>query len=319
MMIAKELRIVFMGTPEFAAHTLRRLFETGYNIVAVVTMPDKPAGRGLKLQQSAVKQYAESVGLNVLQPVNLKDPDFVATFNALEADLGIVIAFRMLPEVIWSAPRLGTFNLHASLLPQYRGAAPINWALINGDSETGVTTFMLNHKIDEGAILARAKVDIQADDNAGTLHDKLMNVGAELVDSSINALATGNYTAISQDDIAEPTLRPAPKIFKPDCHIDFRADGQRIINLIRGLSPYPAAWFSLTDELIVKVFAASFEQGSNGSRSAGTIVTDDRLYIKIACADGFIDLTDLQISGKRRMSAPELLRGFRGLGDYATH
>ena len=235
MKSAKELRIVYMGTPDFAVAPLKALVEGGYNVVAVVTTPDKPSGRGLKVNESSVKRYAASVGLPILQPVKLRDEEFIAQFQALEADLGIVIAFRMLPELIWSAPKMGTFNLHASLLPQYRGAAPINRAIMNGEKVTGVTTFLLNPRIDEGAVLGQVKVDIEPTDNVGTLHDKLMNVGVDLVLDTVERIAKGDVTPIEQDVMIEGELKAAPKIFKEDCHIDFSQSGEQIVNLVRGL------------------------------------------------------------------------------------
>lgn len=312
---AKDLRIVYMGTPDFAVAPLKALVEGGYNIVAVVTTPDKPSGRGLKVNESAVKRYAVEAGLPILQPVKLRDEEFVEAFRALDADLGIVIAFRMLPEIIWSAPKMGTFNLHASLLPQYRGAAPINRAIMNGETVTGVTTFMLNPQIDEGAIIGQVKVEIEPTDNVGTLHDKLMNVGTDLVLETVEKLAAGEAQPIEQSEVECGELKPAPKIFKEDCHIDFSRSGEDIINLVRGLSPYPAAWAALTDSLTVKIFDASFEPSDN-VRSAGEVVSDDKRYIKVACADGYISIKELQLSGKKRMSAEELLRGFRNICSY---
>ncbi|MBE6201347.1 MAG: methionyl-tRNA formyltransferase [Rikenellaceae bacterium] len=315
MKSAKDLRIVYMGTPDFAVAPLRALVEGGYNVVAVVTTPDKPSGRGLKVNESAVKRYAVEAGLPILQPVKLRDEEFVEAFRALDADLGIVIAFRMLPEIIWSAPKMGTFNLHASLLPQYRGAAPINRAIMNGETVTGVTTFLLNPQIDEGAIIGQVKVDIEPADNVGTLHDKLMNVGTDLVLETVAKLAAGEAQPIEQSEVECGELKPAPKIFKEDCHIDFGRSGEEIINQVRGLSPYPAAWASLTDTLTVKIFDASFEPSDN-VRSAGEVVSDDKRYIKVACADGYISIKELQLSGKKRMSAEELLRGFRNICSY---
>lgn len=312
---AKDLRIVYMGTPDFAVAPLKALVEVGYNVVAVVTTPDKPSGRGLKVNESAVKRYAAEAGLPILQPVKLRDEEFVETFRALDADLGIVIAFRMLPEIIWSAPKMGTFNLHASLLPQYRGAAPINRAIMNGETVTGVTTFLLNPQIDEGAIIGQVKVEIEPTDNVGTLHDKLMNVGTDLVLETVEKLAAGEAQPIEQSEVECGELKPAPKIFKEDCHIDFSRSGEDIINLVRGLSPYPAAWAALTDTLTVKIFDASFEPSDN-VRSAGEVVSDDKRYIKVACADGYISIKELQLSGKKRMSAEELLRGFRNICSY---
>mgnify|MGYP006353277901 FL=1 len=309
------MRIVYMGTPDFAVAPLKALVEGGYNVVAVVTTPDKPSGRGLKVNESAVKRYAVEVGLPILQPVKLRDEEFVSAFKALDADLGIVIAFRMLPEIIWAEPRLGTFNLHASLLPQYRGAAPINRAIMNGETETGVTTFLLNPQIDEGAVLGQTKVAIEPSDNVGTLHDKLMNVGVDLVLETVEKIADGNVTPIEQSDMCDGELRPAPKIFKEDCHIDFSRSGEQIVNLVRGLSPYPAAWANLSEGLSAKIFEVAFEPQSVDVE-CGTVASDGKKYIRVACADGWIVVKELQLSGKKRMTAEELLRGFRNLTDY---
>lgn len=314
-MISKELRIVYMGTPDFAVAPLKALVEGGYNIVAVVTTPDKPSGRGLKVTESAVKRYATEVGLPIFQPVKLRDEEFVAQFKALNADLGIVIAFRMLPEIIWAAPRLGTFNLHASLLPQYRGAAPINRAIINGERVTGVTTFLLNPQIDEGAVLGQVKVEIEPTDNVGTLHDKLMAVGTDLVLDTVEKIAAGDITPIEQSEIFDGELKPAPKIFKEDCHIDFARSGEEILNLVRGLSPYPAAWGSLAENLTAKIFEVEFKP-QVVKDAPGTILSDERKYIRVVCADGLVEIKELQLSGKKRMSAEELLRGFRNITSY---
>lgn len=311
----KELRIVYMGTPDFAVAPLRALVEGGYNVVAVVTTPDKPSGRGLKVNESAVKRYAVEAGLPIYQPVKLRDEEFVTAFRELDADLGIVIAFRMLPEIIWAAPRLGTFNLHASLLPQYRGAAPINRAIMNGEMVTGVTTFLLNPQIDEGAVLGQVKVEIEPTDNVGTLHDKLMNVGVDLVLETVEKIAAGEVSPIEQESMFEGELKPAPKIFKEDCHVDFSLRGEQIVNLVRGLSPYPAAWANLAENLSVKIFDVEFEpQGIDVE--VGTIFSDDKKYIKVACADGVVNIKELQLSGKKRMTAEELLRGFRNPTNY---
>lgn len=312
---AKELRIVYMGTPDFAVAPLKALVEGGYNVVAVVTTPDKPSGRGLKVNESAVKRYATEVGLPIFQPVKLRDEEFVSAFKDLRADLGIVIAFRMLPEIIWAEPRLGTFNLHASLLPQYRGAAPINRAIMNGETETGVTTFLLNPQIDEGAVLGQTKVAIEPSDNVGTLHDKLMAVGVDLVLETVNKIAEGNVTPIEQSDMCDGELHPAPKIFKEDCHIDFSRSGVEIVNLVRGLSPYPAAWANLSESLSAKIFEVAFEPQSVDVE-CGAINSDGKKHIRVACADGWIDVKELQLSGKKRMTAEELLRGFRNPTDY---
>lgn len=318
-MSGKELRIVFMGTPEFAVHSLRALVEGGYNVVAVVTTPDKPAGRGQKMHQSDVKVYAESVGLRVLQPVRLKDEAFVEEFRALNADLGVVIAFRMLPEIIWSMPRLGTFNLHASLLPQYRGAAPINWAIINGDKMSGITTFMLQHEIDTGDVIEQASVEITEEDNAGSLHDRLMMVGRDAVLSTVEKIASGNYTAIPQTEMTSGELRGAPKIFKEDCRIDWANSGEHIALLIRGLSPYPAAWTPLwrdgQEVGSLKIFAAKFTPRSV-NQPVGTILTDGKSSLEVVCANGVMAVSELQLAGKRRMKVDEFLRGMREIENY---
>lgn len=316
----KELRIVFMGTPEFAVPSLRALVEGGYNVVAVVTTPDKPAGRGQKLHESDVKIAARELGLPILQPEKLKAPEFVEAMQTLNPDLSIVIAFRMLPEVIWAMPRLGTFNLHASLLPQYRGAAPINWAIINGETETGVTTFLLNHEIDKGAILGQVRVPILPEDNIGTLYDKLMQTGTSLVTETVDKIAAGETAPIEQQHIDESTLRPAPKIFKEDCRIDWTWDGRRIVNFVRGLSPYPAAWTQMhsTDgqtSVPVKIFSVSFESVLHDA-GCGTLESDDRTYIKTACSDGWITLKEIQIAGKKRLPVRELLLGLRNIDRY---
>ncbi|MBR5849639.1 MAG: methionyl-tRNA formyltransferase [Alistipes sp.] len=318
-MNAKDLRIVFMGTPEFAVPSLRALVEGGYQVVAVVTTPDKPAGRGQQLRESDVKVAARELGLPILQPEKLRDEAFVEAMRALKPDLGIVIAFRMLPEVIWAMPRLGTFNLHASLLPQYRGAAPINWAIINGEQETGVTTFLLNHEIDKGAIIGQLREPIAADDTIGTLYDRLMHKGTGLVLETVEQLAAGEINPIEQQHIDESTLKPAPKIFKEDCRIDWSKSGEEIINFVRGLSPYPAAWSELQKEdgapLSAKIFTASFHAEKH-ERPYGTITTDHRDRIEVACGGGVIRIEELQIAGKRRMKAHDLLLGFREIERY---
>ena len=316
----KELRIVFMGTPEFAVPSLRALVAGGYNVVGVVTTPDKPAGRGQKLHQSEVKIAALELGLPVLQPEKLKAPEFVEAMQALRPDLGIVIAFRMLPEVIWAMPRLGTFNLHASLLPQYRGAAPINWAIINGETETGVTTFLLNHEIDKGGIVGQVRVPILPEDNVGTLYDKLMTTGTALVTETVDRIAAGDIRPVEQQHIDESTLRPAPKIFKEDCRIDWTLPGKRIVDFVRGLSPYPAAWTEMHREgseepQSAKVFSATFEAAAHG-QPCGTIESDGRTFIRVACADGWIAVGELQIAGKKRLPVHDLLLGWRDVSQY---
>ena len=321
-MEAKKLRIVYMGTPDFAVAPLRRLVEEGYNIVGVVTMPDKPAGRGLHMQASAVKRYAVEAGLPVYQPEKLKDPQFVETLRSLAPDLGIVIAFRMLPEIVWAMPHLGTFNLHASLLPQYRGAAPINWAIINGEKESGVTTVLLNHEIDKGAILCQQRVAIDEDDDAGTLHDKLMNAGTGLVIETIERIASGAIAPVDQQTIEPQVVRDAPKIFKETCRIDWSASGDTVCNLVRGLSPYPAAWSELHKEgaspIGVKIFRVHAETcPADRLPASGTLVTDGRTFMKVACADGYLFLDELQLAGKKRMAVADLLRGFKEAASYS--
>lgn len=311
---AKDLRIVFMGTPEFASTSLKRLVTEGYNIVAVVTTPDKPAGRGQKLHESDVKLTAKELGLPILQPEKLRDESFLEAMRELNIDLGIVIAFRMLPEVVWAMPRLGTFNLHASLLPQYRGAAPINWAIINGEKRTGVTTFLLNHEIDKGAIIEQESVDILPEDNIGSLYDKLMNIGSKLVTRTVDKLADGNYTTIEQMHIDESTLKPAPKIFKEDGRIDWTKRGEDIVNLVRGLSPYPAAWSAIYNNGAecgsMKIFTARFE-ADNKCGTVGEVATDSKSTFGVRCADGVVYFEDVQLAGKRRMAIKELLLGWR--------
>lgn len=302
-----------MGTPDFAVASLKALVDGGYNIVGVITVPDKPAGRGRKIQQSAVKQYAEAQGLHIMQPVKLKDPDFLAELESLKADLQVIVAFRMLPEVVWRMPRLGTFNLHGSLLPEYRGAAPLNWAVINGDKETGVTTFLLSHEIDTGAILFHEKIAIGEDDTVGDIHDALMDIGAGLVVKTVDALVEGNYTPVPQDEIKSEGLRPAPKIFKDDCKLDWTKPVVEVRNLIRGLSPYPAAWTEIIDNkdkvLGLKIFNTTLEPATG--LQAGTIDTDGKKYFKIAAPDGWLSVTDLQLAGKKRMGVEDFLRGMQ--------
>lgn len=304
------MRIVFMGTPEFAVASLDALIDSGAEIVGVVTAPDKPAGRGQKLSESAVKQYAVAHGLKVLQPEKLKNEQFLADLQALKADLQVVVAFRMLPEVVWNMPPNGTINLHASLLPQYRGAAPINWVLINGEKESGVTTFFLKHDIDTGDILFTEKVTLTGKETAGELHDRLMNKGAGLLVKTVKGIESGRYKELPQAQLVEGTeLKHAPKIFKDDCKIDWTKPAQNTYNLIRGLSPYPTAFTTLNDKNL-KVFAADFEITEPGI-SPGGFLTDNKTFLKFAAADGFISLTDLQLEGKKRMGIEEFLRGVR--------
>jgi methionyl-tRNA formyltransferase len=321
-MSPKEIRIVFMGTPDFAVESLKALVENGYNVVGVITAPDKPAGRGRQLSESAVKQYAIQQSLRVLQPEKLKNPEFIAELESLKADLQIVVAFRMLPEIVWSMPPMGTFNLHGSLLPQYRGAAPLNWAVINGETETGVTTFLLSHEIDTGRIMFQEKIEIAENDTVGDLHDRLMVIGASLVVKTVDALAVGNVEAIDQEHLIDnpEKIKHAPKIFKDDCRIDWTKDTESVRNLIRGLSPYPAAWTELKhsikeEVLTAKIFAAT-RDNSSLSAAPGTLHTDGKKFLKIACPDGWLSITDIQLSGKKRMKTDELLRGFHDLGDW---
>ena len=312
----ESLRIVFLGTPEFAVESLDALVSGGYNIVGVVTMPDKIGGRGHKVIESPVKQYAVAHGLKLMQPANLKEPEFVEELRSLNADLQIVIAFRMLPEIVWSMPPMGTFNLHASLLPKYRGAAPINRAVMNGETETGVTTFFLKHEIDTGDIIQQVAVPIEIDDDVETVYDRLMHLGASLVLETVEAILAGTVKPIEQEKLLttgeEPT--PAPKIFKEDCRIDWAKTSWEVYNHIRGLSPYPAAWSAFVDaqgtEYQFKVFKTSHPEKFQSSPVAPGTIEYTKHTIKIACADGFIEILSLQLAGKKRMSSDEFLRGF---------
>ena len=307
-------RIVFMGTPDFAVATLDALVSVGCNVVGVITAPDKPAGRGKKLQSSAVKKYAELKGLPILQPTNLKSPEFQASLKEWNPELQVVVAFRMLPESVWSLPELGTINLHASLLPQYRGAAPINRAIMNGETESGVTTFFIRQQIDTGAILLQEKVGIGPEENAGSLHDRLMTVGANLVTKTVALIAEGNYEAREQAsfEIAEDELKEAPKIFKEDCRINWNQSLESIHNHIRGLSPYPAAWTELEtnsgERILWKVFAAEKEV-SQHQEPAGKLLTDGKLYIRIAVDGGYLSLKKIQQAGKKALDIEDFLRG----------
>ena len=311
----EDLRIVYMGTPDFAVESLRCLVEGGYNVVGVITMPDKPAGRGHKLQFSPVKQYALEHSLPLLQPEKLKDEAFVEALREWKADLQIVVAFRMLPEVVWNMPRLGTFNLHASLLPQYRGAAPINWAVINGDTETGITTFFLRHEIDTGEVIQQVRIPIADTDDVGIVHDKLMMLGGKLVTETVDAILNDAVKPIPQEEMAVVgELRPAPKIFKDTCRIDWNQPVKRIYDFIRGLSPYPAAWSELVqpdgETVVMKIFETEKIIQSH-QLTPGTLLTDGKTYIHLAAADGIIGIRALQLPGKKRLKTDELLRGFR--------
>ena len=321
MQTKKDLRIVYMGTPDFAVESLKALVEGGYNVVGVITMPDKPAGRGHKLQMSAVKTYALSQSLPILQPEKLKDEEFLAKLKEWNADLQIVVAFRMLPEVVWNMPKLGTFNLHASLLPQYRGAAPINWAVINGEKETGATTFFLTHEIDTGRIILQEKISIGNDENVGSVHDRLMSMGGTLVTKTVDAIIEGKVEAKEQENFFnDPTeLKAAPKIFKDTCKIDWDNSSISIYNLIRGMSPYPAAWSELKnneDKLAVKIYEAEIVD-QTPSTAPGSIKTDYKTFIDVATADGYIRINSLQIAGKKRMDTTSLLNGFKLLETHS--
>ena len=310
----EDLRIVYMGTPEFAVEPLSCLIEGGYNVVGVITMPDKPAGRGHKLQCSPVKQYALKHNLPLLQPERLKDEAFLEALRTWKADLQIVVAFRMLPEVVWNMPRLGTFNLHASLLPQYRGAAPINWAVINGETETGITTFFLKHEIDTGEVIQQVRVPIAETDDVGMVHDKLMHLGARLVTETVDAILDGTVKSIPQEDMAvQGELRPAPKIFKETCRIEWAQPVKRVYDFVCGLSPYPSAWTNLVspqgESFVLKIFETEKTVVVH-TLSPGTIQTDGKTYLHVAASDGFVDIRSLQLPGKKRLKTDELLRGF---------
>jgi len=303
-------RIIFMGTPEFAVASLEALINAGLNVVAVVTMPDKPAGRGLHLQQSAVKQFAVSKNIPVLQPDKLKNPEFIEELRNYNADLQVVVAFRMLPVIVWDMPPMGTINVHGSLLPHYRGAAPINWAIINGEKETGITTFKLQHAIDTGDILLQEKVAITDTDTAGTIHDKLKTVGASLLVETVNGLINETIAEKPQASFSIETLKHAPKLFTETCKINWENKAANIYNLIRGLNPYPAAFTTLHHKNI-KIFECSTESNSNLSHTAGEPVTDGKTVLKFAASDGYIVVKELQIEGKKKMKTEDFLRGYR--------
>lgn len=323
----KNIRIVYMGTPEFAVAPLKRLLHDGYDIVAVVTVPDKPAGRGLKASESDIKKFAMANNLPVLQPVLLKDQGFIDTLKELNADLFIVVAFRMLPKIVWGMPPMGTFNLHGSLLPQYRGAAPINWAIINGEQKSGVTTFMLDEKIDTGAILMQKECEINKDETVGTLYDKLMAMGAELVSETVAGLIYGTLTPVAQNDNQQSTIKEAPKLTKEICHINWGKTSAEIELLIRGLSPYPGTWTKMSygDKYYdIKIFNAESlvdkETGlpaKNTDKAAvGKIFSDGKSYLRVCCGTGLLSITEIQAAGKRRMKIGEFLAGFREVENY---
>ncbi len=311
--ISKEqLKIVYMGTPEFAVAPLQKLIENDFRISAVVTAPDKKAGRGQKVSQSAVKQFAVKQNIPVLQPEKLKSPEFNDTLRKITPDLMIVVAFRMLPEMVWALPKLGTFNLHASLLPQYRGAAPINWALINGEKETGVTTFFLDKEIDTGKIILQKTIPVAPTDNVESLHDKLMVAGAELVLETVEKIRQGKIEPVPQNEFEITGLKKAPKIFKPDCRINWGLNGEQIFNFIRGLSPFPGAWTEIhlgENELELKIFEGQFEPQVH-NKGVGTILISGKEEMKISVSDGFYRVNSLQLQNKKRMTVREFLNGF---------
>jgi methionyl-tRNA formyltransferase len=303
----KQLRIVFMGTPEFAIPMLDALLQSEHKVVGVVTAMDKPGGRGMQLAESEVKKFAVSKGLKILQPEKLKNEEFLAELKALEADLFVVVAFRMLPEVVWTMPPLGTINLHASLLPQYRGAAPINWAIINGEKETGVTTFFIQREIDTGKIIFSEKIIIRDDETAGELYAELMTLGAKVLAKTVDAIAQGNYPQTPQDHITE--IKHAPKIFKEDCKIDWTKSTEAVYNFIRGLSPYPAA-FTMLDGKVFKIYTCNKILKTH-EQVPGTILTDGRTFLHFYCNDGFIEVLECQLEGKKKMAVSEFLRGYK--------
>lgn len=301
-----DLRIIFMGTPEFAVPSLEILVQNKFNVVAVITAPDKPQGRGQKIVGSPVKECAVKHNIPVLQPTNLKAPEFLEALKNYHANLQIVVAFRMLPEVVWSMPPLGTFNLHGSLLPQYRGAAPINWAIINGEKETGVTTFFLKHEIDTGSIIFQEKESIHEDDTVGTVYERLMHKGAQLVLKTVQAIEKGDYPSIPQP--AESDIKHAPKIFRETCEINWNQPSEQIRNFVRGLNPYPTAWCILSGKTF-KVFNVSPVQHSDTNKTAGEISTDNKTYLYVQTADGWLSIDEFQPEGKRRMNVEEFFRG----------
>lgn len=318
----EDLRIVYMGTPDFAVEPLQKLVEGGYNVVGVITMPDKPIGRHqTELSASPVKKYAVEKGLKVLQPAKLKDETFLEELRSLQADLQIVVAFRMLPEVVWAMPKYGTFNLHAALLPQYRGAAPINWAIINGDTETGITTFFLDHDIDTGSVIQRVPVPILDTDNVEDVHDKLMHLGADLVVETVDNIIADNVHPIPQSQLqTDEPLRPAPKIFKETCKIDWSKGVKQTYDFIRGLSPYPAAWTELTyggKTQVLKVYATE-KEFTTVNHPAGTVITDGKTFFKVAQTDGYQNIITLQLAGKKRMNVGDFLRGFHAEGEISV-
>ena len=304
----RDLRIIFMGTPEFAVSSLNALVDAGCNIVGVITAPDKPAGRGMKLTESAVKKFAVEKEIPILQPEKLKDTAFLETLRNLQADLQVVVAFRMLPEVVWNMPPMGSLNLHGSLLPQYRGAAPINWAIINGEKETGVTTFKLKHEIDTGDILLQERFLIDENETAGEVHDRMKEIGAKVLVKTVKGLADGSIVEVPQSEVAE--LKHAPKIFTETCKIDFNKSTNEVHNLVRGLSPFPGAFTSF-DGKMLKIYRSEKDTDSAKKEMPGTPITDGKTYLKFACIDGCINVLELQLEGKKRMNTVDFLRGYR--------
>lgn len=304
----ESLRIVFMGTPEFAVASLDALVKAGANVVGVITAPDKPAGRGMKMSESAVKKYAVENNLTLLQPEKLKNEHFIGELRSLQADLQVVVAFRMLPELVWNMPPMGTINVHGSLLPKYRGAAPINWAVINGETQTGVTTFKLKHEIDTGNILLQESISIGQNETAGEVHDRMKEIGAALLVKTIKGLSDGTVT--EQPQQFDGHIPHAPKIFTDTCRIDFTKSAEEVHNLVRGLSPFPGA-FGYLKEKMLKIYRTEKELSNTGSVSPGEYVTDHKTYLKFACSNGFVSVKELQWEGKKRMTVEEFLRGFR--------
>lgn len=305
-----DIPIIFMGTPEFAVTSLKTLLDKGYNVKAVVTTPDKPAGRGKNIQFSDVKKFALEHNLPILQPEKLKSPEFLAQLKEIDADLFVVVAFRMLPKEVWAMPKRGTINLHAALLPDYRGAAPINHAIINGETETGITTFYIDEQIDTGKIIMQERCAIEPEDNIGTLYDKLMFIGAEAVCKTVDIIASENVNAIEQDSIRTEGLHPAPKITKEFCQINWNNKSIDIHNFIRGLSPYPAAWCYLKDDITAKIFTSAYSIEKH-NLEAGTFVSDNKSFLKVATQDGFVSILELQMQGKKRMAIKDFLNGFK--------
>jgi methionyl-tRNA formyltransferase len=302
----QDLRIIYMGTPDFAVPSLDILVENGYNVVAVITAPDRPKGRGQQLATSPVKDAAVKHGIPVLQPTNLKSPEFIEELKSYNANLQIVVAFRMLPEMVWDMPKIGTFNLHASLLPQYRGAAPINWAIINGEKETGASTFFLQHEIDTGKIIFQEKETIKADDTVGDLYERLMQKGSDLVLKTVKAIAKGDYPQVDQNENQE--LKSAPKIFRETCEVNWNQPTNKVYDFVRGLSPYPAAWTTINGKNL-KIYISEPVVKKLSNKTSGEYASDGKTYLHFLTEDGYLDIKELQIEGKKRMSIEEFLRG----------